>query len=365
MTFPARAKVVQEPYGVVLVYPSWNYPLLLALEPVAGAVAAGNRVIVKFPERMSGSFALVKRILGAVFDETEVVCVGEELSQEELFRWKIDYIFYTGNPFQASEIIRLSAGRIIPFTLELGGKNPCIVDDTANLRTSARRIVWGKFTNAGQTCIAPDYLVVNKKIKAEFLREVTAAIKSEYGVFPLEESGCGKIVDTAAYERLSAMCRNGRLIIGGEKKPEEKRISPTLLDQLQPDDPLLTREVFGPLLGVVEYESEEELFSILRRNPAPLAVYFFGNNINIEERLEKSFPSGSLVVNDCLIQFVNINLPFGGIGRSGTGSYHGKRTFECFSHTRSVVKQSGWFELGLRFRGGRLKDKIAEFIFRH
>ena len=365
MTFPARASVVQEPYGVVLVYPSWNYPFLLALEPVAGAVAAGNRVIVKFPERMSRSFALVKRILGEVFDESEVVCVGNELEHEELYRQRIDYIFYTGNPWQASEIIRLSAERIIPFTLELGGKNPCIVDSSANLRVAARRIVWGKFTNAGQTCIAPDYLLVNKSIKSEFLNEVAAEIKRVYGEFPLDDPGCGRIVDTRAYERLSSMCANGRLITGGEKKPEEKRISPTLLDQLHPDDPLLTQEVFGPLLGVVVYDSADELFSILRRNPSPLAVYFFGNDRSLEERLKKSFASGSLVINDCLTQFVNMNLPFGGVGRSGVGSYHGKRTFECFSHARSVMKQSGWFDTNLRYRGGWLKEKVVEFLFRH
>ncbi len=365
MTFPARASVVQEPYGVVLVYPSWNYPFLLSLEPVAGAVAAGNRVIVKFPDRMSRSFYLVRKILSSVFDESEVVCVGSELGQDELFRQKIDYIFYTGNPFQASEIIRLSADRIIPFTLELGGKNPCIVDKSANLRVAAKRIVWGKFTNAGQTCIAPDYLLVAKSVKAQFQREMTQEIKRVYGEFPLDDPGCGKIVDSRAYERLSAMCANGRLIAGGEKKPEEKRISPTLLDQLHPDDPLLTGEVFGPLLGIVEYESADELFSILRRNPSPLAVYFFGNDRTLENRLKKSFASGSLVINDCLTQFVNMNLPFGGIGRSGVGSYHGRRTFECFSHSRSMMRQSWWFDTNLRYRGGWLKEKLARFIFRH
>ena len=365
MSFPARACLMQEPYGTVLIYPSWNYPLLLSLEPVAGAIAAGNRVIVKFPDRLARSFSLVRKILGEVFDESEVFCIGDELGDEEIFKHPIDYVFYTGSPEQASGIIRLSADRIIPFTLELGGKNPCIVDSAANLRIAAKRIVWGKFTNAGQTCIAPDYLLVKKSIKQAFLRELTAGVKKAYGEFPLDDPGCGKIVDRNAYERLSSMCASGRLIIGGEKKPEEKRISPTILDQLPADDPVLTREVFGPLLGVVEFEDYDELFAILRRNPSPLAVYCFGGTTELKNRLKSGFRSGSLVFNDCLIQFVNMSLPFGGVGRSGIGSYHGRRTFECFSHTRSVVYQSGWFDTDLRYRGGWLKEKIAEFIFRH
>jgi aldehyde dehydrogenase (NAD+) len=282
-----------------------------------------------------------------------------------LFRYPVDYIFYTGNPAQASEIIRLSAERIIPFTLELGGKNPCIVDASANLRTAARRIVWGKFTNAGQTCIAPDYLLVKKSIKAEFLRELTAEIKNAYGEFPLDDPCCGKIVDRNAYERLSSMCISGRLIVGGEKKPAENRISPSVMDQLDPDDPLLTREVFGPLLGVVEFEDYDQLFSVLYRNPTPLAVYCFGGSAELEKRLKRSFRSGSLVFDDCLTQFVNMSLPFGGVGKSGTGSYHGRRTFECFSHSKSIMRQSGWFDTALRYRGGKLKEKIVEFIFHH
>ena len=365
MTFPAKASIIQEPYGTVLIYPSWNYPFLLSLEPVAGAIAAGNRVIVKFPARSERGFALVRKILGEVFDSSEVLCVGEELSNEELFKYHIDYVFYTGNPAKASEIIRLTAEQIIPYTLELGGKNPCIVDSPKNLRTAVKRIVWAKFTNSGQSCIAPDYLLVNSSIKAQFMLEMTAAVRKYYGDFPLNTPGCGKIVDKFAYERLSSLCARGRLVIGGEKKPEENRISPTVLDNLSPDDPILNQEVFGPLLGIVWYDNYQDLFSVLYRNPSPLALYCFGGSEELEERLKKSFRSGSLVFNDCMTQFVNMSLPFGGVGKSGIGSYHGKRTFECFSHTRSVMRQSGWFDTNLRYRGGKLKEKLAEFIFRH
>lgn len=364
-TFPACYSTVQEPYGVVYIHSCWNYPFLLALEPVAGAVAAGNRVVLKLPVRVSRCAALVRKIVEEVFPDGEVIAVRDELDYSEIIRIGCDYIFYTGNPGQAADIMRVAAEKLIPATLELGGKNPCIIDEDADLVTAAKRIVWGKFTNSGQTCIAPDYLMVHKSIKKTFLNELSSGIRKKYGDFPLSDSGCCKVVDAKSYQRLSRMSSNGRLISGGERDPENFRISPTVIDQLADDDPLLTEEVFGPLLGVVEFEDSADIQRMIRRNPDPLAIYYFGRKHDRIELLKTSVRSGALCVNDCLLQFANESVPFGGIGKSGMGAYHGSRTFYTFSHTKSVVKQSRWFDLNLRYSGSKIKEKTVKYLFHH
>ena len=364
-TFPARYSIVQEPYGVVFIHSCWNYPFLLALEPVAGAIAAGNRVVLKLPLRVPRCVALVRKMMDEVFADDEVITLRDELDSKEIIQNGCDYVFFTGNPSEASEIMQFAASRFIPATLELGGKNPCIVDENADFAAAAKRIVWGKFTNSGQTCIAPDYLVVNKRIKSEFLHELALRLKRRYGDFPLSDSGCGKIVDSRAYQRLHDMSNSGRLIFGGEKDPVNLRISPTVLDQLNIDDPLLNEEVFGPLLGVVEFEDMSDVLKIVRRNPDPLAIYYFGENRENIDLLKRDVRSGALCINDCLLQFANNSVPFGGVGASGMGAYHGKRTFSTFSHSKSVVRQSGWFDLGLRYSGGKIKEKLLECLFRY
>ena len=364
-TFPARYSIVQEPYGLVFVHSCWNYPFLLALEPVAGAIAAGNRVVLKFPVRVPRSTALVRRMLEEVFEDDEVITVRDELDSKEIIQCGCDYVFFTGNSSEAAEIMRFSADRFIPATLELGGKNPCIIDADADFASAAKRIVWGKFTNSGQTCIAPDYLIVNKRIKGEFFNELAMRIRRRYGDFPLSDSGCGKIVDSNAYQRLHRMGGSGRLIFGGEKDPVNLRISPTVLDQLPEDDPLLNEEVFGPILGAVEFEDISEVQKIIRRNSDPLAVYYFGNDRKNIDVLKREVRSGALCINDCLLQFANNSVPFGGVGLSGMGAYHGERTFSTFSHSKSVVRQSRRFDLNLRYSGGKIKEKLLEYLFRY
>ena len=364
-TFPAKFSVVQEPYGVVFVHSSWNYPFLLSLEPVAGAVAAGNRVVLQLPVRVPRCASLVQKIIEEVFQTDEVICVRDELTPAETVRLGCDYVFYTGSKAGAVDIMKAAAERAVPGTLELGGKNPCIVDADANLTVAAKKIVWGKFTNSGQTCIAPDYLLVHKSIKSKFLNALSEQIKKMYGEFPLDDSQCGKVVDSFAYERLNGMSNRGRLVCGGEKDPAEKRITPTVLDQLEEDDPLLTEEVFGPLIGVVEFEKTQDILNILRRNPDPLAVYYFGSGKKTADILKRYVRSGSFCINDCLVQFANNHVPFGGAGTSGYGSYHGVRTFSTFSRSRTVMRQSRWFDSGFRYKGGKLKEKLVKFFFNH
>lgn len=363
--FPAKFSVIPEPYGMVYIGSSWNYPFLLALEPVAGAIAAGNRVVLQLPLRVPRCVGLVKRIIEEVFTGDEVICFRDELKCGDIFARGCDRIFYTGSIKGAKDIMKNAAEFLIPAVLELGGKNPCIIDSDANLQIAAKRIVWGKFTNSGQTCVAPDYLVVHSKIRKEFFNVLSDEIRRKYGDFPLNSSGCGKVVDSGAYERLNTMSCSGRLIFGGEKEPSSRRISPTVLDQLEADDPLLTEEVFGPLLGVVYFEDTPELLRVLRRNPDPLAVYYFGSRNNVVESLKKMIRSGSLCINDCLMQFSNFRVPFGGIGKSGMGAYHGKLTFQVFSHDKTIMRQSSWFDLNLRYSGGKIKEKLIKYLFHH
>ncbi|MBE6386788.1 MAG: aldehyde dehydrogenase family protein [Lentisphaerae bacterium] len=363
-TFPARYFVAQEPYGEVFINASWNYPFLLAFEPLAGALAAGNRAVLKLSMRIPRSTSLIKRIIEEVFTDDEVICVTDELTGEEIISCGCDYIFFTGSRSEAEPICRTAAEKVIPVTLELGGKNPCIIGSGANFDVAARRIVWGKFTNAGQTCIAPDYILVEKGVRDAFVHALVAQIRRKYSDAPLSFSGCGKVVDTTAYERLNVMSKSGRLLCGGEKNPGALCISPTVVDQLDDDDPLLTQEVFGPLLGVIEYENPEDLIGILSRNPDPLAVYCFGAGKECTGAVRRRVRSGAFCENDCLLQFSNENVPFGGIGTSGMGAYHGKATFSTFSFSRIIMRQSRWFDLNFRYSTGKWKEKFAGWLFR-
>ena len=364
-TFPARYSIAQEPYGLVFINSCWNYPFLLALEPLAGAVAAGNRVVLRLPVRTSRCSSLIRRMVEEVFTDDSVICVVDELTAVEIVSAGCDYIFYTGSRDEACEIRRASAEKVIPATFELGGKNPCIIGAGTNVDIAARRIVWGKFTNAGQTCIAPDYLLVNKSVRERFLRALVNEIHRKYGELPLSTPDCGRVIDSDAYRRLSGMSNSGRLICGGEKNPGSLSISPTVVDQLSKDDPLLTGEVFGPLLGVVDYDDTEDLLRKLAENPDPLAIYCFGVDERTASVIRSRMRSGAFCENDCLIQFSNGNVPFGGIGASGMGAYHGNLTFSTFSFGRVVVRQSSWFDLNFRYSSGKRKEKLAGWLFRH
>ena len=364
MNFPAEGALVPEPYGVVLVVATWNYPLLLALEPLAGAYAAGNRVVLKLHDRSQHTNGFLHWLIREAFGD-EVLVVDNEIRFPELIREKFDYIFYTGNGQGGREVLGAAAGNLTPATLELGGKSPCIVAPGANLKVAARRIVWGKFTNCGQTCVAPDYLLVHTSLKDELAEQLKCAVRQFYGTSPLDSPDYGHMIDVRAYERVSKLADGGRLICGGDKQPERLAIEPTIVDRLDAADPLLAEEIFGPVLPVVTYANDDALFAELRRRGKPLALYCFGGNRKLRARLTSGSSSGALVFNDVVTHFINPQMPFGGVGTSGMGAYHGRRTFETFSHFKPVMKQSRWFDLPFRYPPfSRLRTWFLELLIR-
>ena len=349
LNWPARAQLLQEPYGEVLIGATWNYPLLLTLEPLAGAIAAGNYAVVKLAERAPRTMHFLNWLIEESFSG-EVIPVGDEMSLQELLEQPFDYIFFTGGSESGKRVLAAAAPNLTPVTLELGGKNPCIVAPGCNLKTAARRIVWGKFTNAGQTCVAPDYLVVHTSIKDELMRQIHTAIQKFYGETPLDSPDYPHLIDSVAYERISRLAEKGRLVAGGDKYPEHCAIEPTVVDHLEdPDDPLLNEEIFGPILPVVEYETDPELLAEIRRHGKPLALYCFGGSRRLRKTLRENTSSGALVFNDVVMHFINPGMPFGGVGASGMGAYHGKLTFQTFSHAKPEMSRGTFLDFALRY----------------
>ena len=348
LNWPARGRLLQEPYGEVLIGATWNYPLLLTLEPLAGAIAAGNYATVKLAERAPRTMHFLNWLIEESFSG-EVIAVGCEMSWQELLEEPFDYIFFTGGSASGRKVLAAAAPNLTPVTLELGGKNPCIVAPGCNLTVAARRIVWGKFTNSGQTCIAPDYLVVHASIKEELMRRIQTVIREFYGETPLASPDYPHLIDHAAYERVSRLVGSGRLIAGGDKDPERCAIEPTVIDRLEPDDPLLNEEIFGPILPVVEYESDSEMLSEIRRHGKPLALYCFGGNRRLRKILRGNTSSGALVFNDVVTHFINPGMPFGGVGTSGMGAYHGELTFRTFSHAKPEMSRGTFVDFALRY----------------
>ena len=365
MNFPGAGYITPEPYGLVLVVATWNYPLLLALEPLAGAYAAGNQVVMKLNDRAPRTAGFIQWILSEAFGD-EITVLDGECHLSELLQERFDYIFFTGSVNVGREILRSAAGNLTPVTLELGGKSPCIIAPGAVLKTAARRIVWGKFTNCGQTCVAPDYLLVHESLKDELMIRIRCAIRDFYGEQPLESPDYGHLVDVRAYERISRLAAHGRLVVGGNKIPEKLALEPSVVDQLEPDDPLLDEEIFGPILPVVTYRNNAELFSELRRRGKPLALYCFGGDRKLRDQLRRGTSSGALVFDDVVTHFINDDMPFGGVGASGMGAYHGRRTFDTFVHYKPEMVQSSWLDLPFRYPPfSKMCTAFLDFLIRH
>ncbi|MBE6357215.1 MAG: aldehyde dehydrogenase family protein [Lentisphaerae bacterium] len=364
-TFPATAKLYREPYGRVLVISTWNYPLLLSLEPALGAFAAGNRVILKLSPRSPYTNSAMVKLLKSCFSSDEILVVNDEMELHELLSYRYDYIFFTGSSSAGKEVCMHAAKNLTPCTMELGGKNPCIVAEKANLKIAARRIAWGKFFNAGQSCAAPDYLLVQKDIKDEFLNHLAAEIRNVYGQNPLDSGFCSGMPDDDAYNRIIHFISGGRLISGGDKNPASRVIEPTVIDRLPEDSPLFQEEIFGPVLPIRQFATDEELQAYLAGLDRPLAAYCFGGSEKLKKFLRDRFSCGAMVFNDVLIHFCNMNIPFGGVGKSGFGAYHGAKTFLTFTHEKPVMIQSSWFDLPFRYpKFSNLFRKVLEWLYR-
>ncbi|GAA6623577.1 aldehyde dehydrogenase [Scytonema sp. NUACC26] len=342
--FPASAQIYPEPLGVVLIIGPWNYPFHLVFSPLVGAIAAGNCAIIKPSELAPQTSLIISKILQKYFDPAYINVVegGVETSQQ-LLAEKFDHVFFTGGTAVGKIVMEAAAKNLTPVTLELGGKSPCIVDSDTNLEHTATRITWGKFLNAGQTCIAPDYLLVDRKIKENLLVEIQKRLQEFYGDNPATSPDYARIVNQRHFDRLVNLIDNDKIRIGGETNREERYIAPTVLDNVSLTDPVMEEEIFGPILPVIEYTDVREAINFINSRPKPLALYLFTNNKSLQQQVLQVTSSGGVCINDTVLQFGVSSLPFGGVGDSGMGKYHGKASFDTFSHYKSVLHRSFLF----------------------
>ena len=350
LNFPSTDYIFKEPYGKVLIISPWNYPYHLALSPLIAAVAAGNQVVIKPSELTPNTSQIIAKIISETFDENHVKCVegGVEIAQQLLAqRW--DYIFFTGSVAVGKIVAKAAAENLTPVTLELGGKNPCIIDETANLKLAAKRIVWGKFLNAGQTCIAPDYLLVSGKIKTAFIESLKKEITDAYGDNPETSPDFPRIINQKNWNRLTAMLANETIIAGGKTNSQDFYIAPTLVDEPSLDSPVMAAEIFGPILPVLSFGNEADLASIILRYEKPLSLYVFSTDKAFAKKIIQNYSFGGGCINDTVVYFSNKKLPFGGVGHSGIGAYHGKSSFDTFTHQKGIIKKGNWLDIPIRY----------------
>jgi len=347
--FPGRSFVVSEPYGLTLVLAPWNYPLLLALDPMLSALAAGNCAILKPSEYAPATSRLIKNLVQSVFDPA-YVCVleGAQETSEALLKERFDYIFFTGSVGVGRIVMEKAARHLTPVTLELGGKSPCIVDETADVKLAAKRIAFGKFLNAGQTCVAPDYVLVHKSIKEAFLSSLKEAVEE---FFPKEDfKSYGKMIHQRHYDRIMRFMQGEKLVFGGQGNPETLQIEPSVLQDVAWDSPVMQEEIFGPVLPVLDFESIDDLVARLKTKEKPLALYLFTKDKRCETTVLQNLSFGGGTINDTIIHLATPYMGFGGVGESGMGSYHGKASFETFSHKKSLIKKANYLDIPLRYR---------------
>ncbi|MCP8968467.1 aldehyde dehydrogenase [Ectobacillus ponti] len=342
--------IVPEPYGVTLIIAPWNYPFQLAIAPLVGAIAAGNTAVIKPSELTPNVSKVMAAMLGELFDPAYIAAVeGGVEASAGLLEQPFDHIFFTGSVAVGKIVMAAAAKRLTPVTLELGGKSPCIVHHDANLRLAARRIVWGKFLNAGQTCVAPDYLYVHRSVREKLLIYMKEEIQTRYGARPVENRDYVRIVSERHFGRLASFLANGEVLAGGGSDTERLIIEPTLLGGITWEDPVMAEEIFGPILPVLEYENLDDVISVIVQHPKPLAFYLFTESAKVKRDVIERVPFGGGCVNDTIYHLATPYLPFGGVGESGMGSYHGEYSFRAFSHYKSVLHQTTKFDMKVRY----------------
>ena len=348
LNFPARSYIIPEPLGVCLVIGAWNYPYQLTLAPVIAAIAAGNTVIVKPSEMAPKTSALMANLINENFDSAFLKVVEGGVSETTtLLKSKFDKIFFTGSPQVGKIIYQAAAKNLTPVTLELGGKSPAIIAEDSNLKMTVKRLVWAKFLNAGQTCIAPDYVLVHKSIEKKTLELLKLEIEKES--FSIENGNYTQIINERNLNRISNMFSSENVFVGGEINTLNRTIEPTVLQNIRFSDDIMKEEIFGPVLPVISYQNIEEVIQYVNSNPTPLACYVFTNNNQVKKKILNEISFGGGAVNDAIMHISNSNLPFGGVGNSGIGSYHGEAGFKSFSHYKSILEKSNLMELSLKY----------------
>lgn len=347
-TFPAQNYVYKEPYGVALILAPWNYPFQLAMAPLVGAIAAGNCVVLKCSKSSSHTSKLIQRMIHDTFHAKYIYCTNAKIEYDTVLHQTYDYIFFTGSPKAGKTIMKAASENLTPVSLELGGKSPCLIDQTADMKVAAKRIVWGKLLNAGQTCIAIDYVLVDKKVKKEFLFYVQKEIQKRYDKAQLSES-YPKIINKRHYQRLCALIEGADGVIGGEQNELELKIAPTIFTDVTFEDEIMKEEIFGPILPILTYTDLEEAITSIKKRPKPLACYIFTKDKAYANKIIEEVSYGGGCVNDVLMHVSNHHMPFGGVGNSGMGGYHGKYTFDTFSHAKSMVKNTTCLDIPIRY----------------
>lgn len=364
--FAARSFRSPSPYGTVLIMSPWNYPVLLTLEPLIDAIAAGNTAIVKPSAYAPYTCEVMKQIIEECYPQSYVAVVtGGRAENQTLLQQRFDMIFFTGGKTVGREVLRHAAEYLTPVTLELGGKSPCIVDSSAKIKLAARRIVFGKYLNCGQTCVAPDYVLCDKTIRDELVLAIQAEIRRQFGAAPLENPNYGKIVNRKHFERLLGLIDERKLVCGGQNNPDTLRIAPTVLTDVTWEDAIMGEEIFGPILPVLTFDTLEEAIQMVEARPHPLALYFFSENKTAQSQVLNCCRFGGGCINDTIIHLATSAMPFGGVGESGMGGYHGKAGFETFSHYRSIVDKKTWMDLPIRYQNyTALKEKMLHMFLK-
>lgn len=349
--FASRSYKKPCPYGNTLIMSPWNYPFLLSIEPLANAIAAGNTVIIKPSAYSPATSNIIGKILSECFEKKFIAVVtGGRSENSALLEQKFDFVFFTGSQSVGKEVLRHTAENLTPAILELGGKSPCIVDESAKIPLAAKRVVFGKYLNCGQTCVAPDYILCHKDIKDEFVKEVKIQIEKQYGKNPLENSDYGKIINQKHFERVSSLINTEKVVHGGKTNPQTQQIEPTVLDNVTWDDAVMQEEIFGPIMPIITFENLDEVISTLQKKQKPLALYFFSQNKKNIKAVTEKVSYGGGCINDTIIHLATSEMGFGGVGESGMGSYHGKTGFDAFSHTKSIVDKKTWIDLPMRYQ---------------
>ena len=365
--FPSRSYRQPTPLGNVLIMSPWNYPFLLTLDPLVDAIAAGNTAIVKPSAYSPATSRMVERIIGECFSpEYVAVVTGGRAENAALLEQRFDMIFFTGSQTVGREVLRHAAEHLTPVVLELGGKSPCIVDATANIGLAARRIVFGKYLNCGQTCVAPDYILCERSVKDELAAAIVSEIKRQYGASPLENRDYGKIISEKHFDRLCGLIDKDKVILGGDADPDACRIAPTVMDGVTWDDAVMGEEIFGPIMPILTFDDFDTAIDELKTKDKPLALYLFTNNKKHVTRVTTELSYGGGCINDVIIHLATSEMGFGGVGESGMGSYHGKAGFDAFSHDKSIVDKKTWLDLPMRYQPyrSRFYEKLLRLFLK-
>lgn len=364
-TIPAKSYIYREPYGLSLIIGPWNYPFMLMFEPLVGSIAAGNCIILKPSELAPHTSKLIKKLINGIYDESFVAVVegGPKITQQLLVE-KFDHIFFTGSEKVGKIVYEAAAKHLTPCILELGGKSPCIVDEDANIDLAARRIVWGKLINGGQSCVAPDYLLAHKRIKKPLLEKMVFYLKKYYGEDPKTSPDLPRIIDNKHFNRLKNYLNDGKIRFGGDSDEADHYIAPTVLDEIVWEDTIMQEEIFGPILPVMEYNDLDVVLGEIKDRPKPLALYYFSRNKKKQGKILREVEFGGGCINDTMFQFGSPSIPVGGVGSSGIGKYHGKESFYAFSNSKGIVKKSNLIDIPFRYPPYTGKLKLLKLIFK-